>query len=239
VRDYVNDKLNERGETDASGNPSFQVYAHIPYAPERFYQQAILALIRALEYHKSNTSCHALNVTMFSVHLAYHLPGICSVSLDDIFWGALFHDVGKIAVPQDILQKDGSLSPEEWEVIRGHPLVGYHILEGAELAKEARNMVLYHHERWNGKGYPYGLAGTAIPLEARICAVADAFEAMTSDRIYRGRITYELACAELRRGAGAQFDPYLVEVFLRIDPQDWLILRHRALSIRVLLGEDK
>ncbi|MCL6561235.1 MAG: HD-GYP domain-containing protein [Firmicutes bacterium] len=235
----ANDKPNERGETDASGNFLFQVYAHIPCAPERFHRQAILALVRALEYHKSNTSYHALNVTMFSVHLAYHLSGTHDVWLDDIFWGAPFHDVGKITVPQRILQKDGSLSPEEWEVVRSHPVAGYHILESVELAKGARDMVLYHHERWDGKGYPYGLAGTAIPPEARICALAGAFEAMTSDRTYRNRITDELARAELRRGASAQFDPELVEVFLRIDPQAWLVLRHRALSVRVLLGDDR
>ncbi|MEW6770279.1 MAG: HD-GYP domain-containing protein [Bacillota bacterium] len=233
----VDDKLNKRPEPDASGKPSFEVYAHIPHAPERFYQQAILALIRALEYHKSNTSYHSLNVTMFSVHLACHLYGSCSLSLDDIFWGALFHDIGKIAVPQRILQNESFPTPEEWEVIRSHPFVGYQILKSVELSKGARDMVLYHHERWDGKGYPYGLAGRNIPLEARICAVADAFEAMTSDRAYRSQMTYESACAELRRGAGAQFDPDLVEVFLHIDPQDWLILRHRALSVRLLLGE--
>ncbi|MEW6448836.1 MAG: HD domain-containing phosphohydrolase, partial [Bacillota bacterium] len=152
----MDDKLKERLATDASddasGKPSFQVYAHIPHAPEHFYQQAILALIRALEQHKSNTSYHALNVTMFSVHLARHLAKIRNISLDDIFWGALFHDIGKIAIPQHILQKDGFLSPEEWKVIRSHPLVGHQILESTDLSEGARDIVLYHHERWDGKG---------------------------------------------------------------------------------------
>lgn len=175
---------------------------------------------------------------MFSVHLAYTLSGICNLSLDDIFWGALLHDIGKMAIPQRILQKKGAPSLKEWEVIRSHPLVGYQILAGVELAQAARDIILYHHERWDGKGYPYGLAGTVIPLEARICAVVDAFDAMTSDRPYRSRMAYEPAYAELRRGAGTQFDPDLVEVFLRTDPQDRVILRHRTLSVELLLDEN-
>jgi putative nucleotidyltransferase with HDIG domain len=175
---------------------------------------------------------------MFGLHLAFQISGRCAVSFDEIFWGTLFHDIGKIAIPQSLLEKEETLSPDEWKVIRKHPVMGYEILENAGLTRIARDIVLYHHERWDGKGYPYGLAGKDIPLEARICALADAFEAMTSDRTYKKRMTYVAAYEELRREAGAQFDPDLVEVFLGIDPRDWSVLRQRASSERLIFGED-
>ncbi|MGQ9711364.1 MAG: HD-GYP domain-containing protein [Desulfotomaculales bacterium] len=206
-------------------------------APERFYQEIILSLINALEYHKSHTSRHALHVTAFSVHLARNLRGTL-ISLADVFWGALLHDVGKIAVPQRILQKIEPLTPEEWQIIRTHPVVGHHILEGIGLSREALHVVLFHHERWDGKGYPLGIAGKAIPLEARICALADAFEAMTSDRPYRKALTYEQARDRIRLGSGTQFDPDLVEVFLSIDPGAWAFLRRQASSTRFFTGAE-
>ena len=199
---------------------------HLPSVPERLYQQVILSLLRAFEHHKSDTSCHAFCVTLFTIHLATHLTE--DISLDSIFWGALFHDIGKIAVPRHILQKREPLTPEEWEIIKIHPVTGYNLLKQVALPKEARNMILYHHERWDGRGYPHRLAANEIPLEARICAIADAFEAMTADRPYRSTLTYEAALQELKNNAGSQFDPRLVSVFLQIDPGDWTALRQQA-----------
>lgn len=209
----------------------------MPRAPEGFYDGLVLALVQALEWHKSHTSRHALNVTVFSIHLSRHL-GSPWPGYEDLFWGALLHDVGKLAVPQRILQKTAPLTPEEKEIIRLHPVVGHHILENTLLTQPARNVVLFHHERWDGKGYPLGLAGKAIPLEARICAVADAFEAMTSDRPYRKALSYAEASARLCQGAGTQFDPALVDAFLGIDPRDWVILRNRATLTALPTGNE-
>lgn len=214
------------------GNPNFHKPLPLPvelmpYAPEAFYRHLILSLIQALEHHKSLTSCHALNVTVFSMHLARHLRP-ATACLTSLFWGSLLHDIGKIAVPQHILRKAGPLTAEEWQIVRTHPTVGFQMLEGVGLTREALNVVLFHHERWDGNGYPLGLAGNVIPLEARICALADAFEAMTSDRPYRRALTYDEACAQVRQGTGTQFDPALVEAFLSIDPHDWVLLRSQT-----------
>jgi HD-GYP domain-containing protein (c-di-GMP phosphodiesterase class II) len=122
----------------------------------------------------------------------------------------ILHDIGKVAVPDAILHKPGKPTEEEWATIRRHPELGAQILEHPSLA-DVRRWVAAHHERPDGKGYPLGLSGTAIPVEARILAVADAYEAMTSDRSYRASIGHEAARAELQRFAGSQFDPAVVE----------------------------
>ncbi len=127
------------------------------------------------------------------------------------------HDIGKIGVPDEVLFKPGRLTPEEWEEVRKHPEIGYRIaLSSPELAPVAE-LILQHHERWDGKGYPQGLKGEGINLLSRIVAIADAFDAMTSDRPYRRALSWQEALEELKKGAGTQFDPKLVEVFL------WLI----------------
>jgi HD-GYP domain-containing protein (c-di-GMP phosphodiesterase class II) len=130
-------------------------------------------------------------------------------------FGALLHDVGKIAVPKEILHKDGPLSEDEWTVMRQHTVEGQRMLEtvGGVLGAVGR-IVRSSHERWDGKGYPDGLAGEAIPVEARICAASDAFSAMTTDRPYRAAMSLEAAIAELERNAGTQFDPRVVEALV-------------------------
>ena len=131
--------------------------------------------------------------------------------------GFLLHDVGKIEVPDAILCKPGALTPAELDVVRRHPQAGWRILDEAGFSARARDVVLHHHERWDGRGYPHGLRGEQIPLWARLFAVADAVEAMTSDRPYRRALTLHAALAELRSEAGRQFDPACVAAFLRLD----------------------
>ena len=134
---------------------------------------------------------------------------------------ALLHDIGKIRVPDAILRKPGKLTEEEWVRMRNHPLYGQQMLSGIEFLEGASRVVGQHHEKWDGSGYPWGLAGEEIDLNARIFAVADAFDAMISDRVYRAGKTYDAAAAELTREAGNHFDPQVVEAFHRISRREW------------------
>ena len=152
------------------------------------------------------------------VSLASRLAGaIClpDEQLREVRWGAALHDVGKSRVPQDILGKNGPLTPEEFEVIRHHPAWGLEIVQALEfLTEPVRTAVLHHHERYDGQGYPYGLKGEAIPLSARIVAIADVFDALTSARSYKPAWSPQDATSHLIAGAGTQFDPWLVRVFV-------------------------
>ncbi|HEX8117443.1 MAG TPA: HD domain-containing phosphohydrolase, partial [Pyrinomonadaceae bacterium] len=135
------------------------------------------------------------------------------------------HDIGKIGVPDAILRKPAKLTEEEWVRMREHPSHGQKILRGIEFLEGAARVVAQHHEKWDGSGYPLGLKGEEIDLCARIFAVADAFDAMISDRVYRAGRTYEAALAELEDYAGAQFDPRVVEAFRRVPAVEWERLR--------------
>jgi diguanylate cyclase (GGDEF)-like protein len=157
---------------------------------------------------------HSQAVARYAGAIAREL-GLPSDSIERVRFGGIVHDVGKIAVPDAVLRKPGWLSAEDWHEVRRHPEVGARILAGASLA-DVSEWVLAHHERPDGTGYPAGLAGSAIPLEARILAVADAFEAMTSHRVYRSAMTPDQARDELVRGSGTQFDAQVVEAFVRV-----------------------
>ena len=145
--------------------------------------------------------------------------GLPEEEIDRIRIAALLHDLGKIAIPEEILDKPSTLTDAEWQAIGEHPRIGQVILEQASSLREAIPVVLHHHERYNGGGYPHGLRGSEIPLGARIVAVADAYHAMVHDRPYQGALTHEEALAELRRHGGTQFDPEVVEVFCAIYAQ--------------------
>lgn len=136
--------------------------------------------------------------------------------LADLTYAALFHDVGKTRVPQEILRKSGKLTPEEWETVKMHPTWGREMLEKNGSLIRAARIVEQTHERYDGTGYPKGLPGEAISLEARIITVVDAYDAMTTDRPYRKALTKERAVAEIQAGAGSQFDPHVVQVFLKV-----------------------
>jgi HD-GYP domain-containing protein (c-di-GMP phosphodiesterase class II) len=130
--------------------------------------------------------------------------------------GALFHDIGKIGIPSEILRKDGPLTDEEFAIVKEHPVLGARILAPIDRLADVRPIVRAAHERWDGTGYPDGIAAEDIPLESRIVFVCDAFHAMTSDRPYRGRLPLDEAVRRLREGAGTQFDPRVVETFVRL-----------------------
>jgi HD-GYP domain-containing protein (c-di-GMP phosphodiesterase class II) len=134
-------------------------------------------------------------------------------------YGFLLHDIGKLGVPEAVLTKAGPLDPHEWEAMRAHPLLGVRIVAGLPFLGGAVDVIRSHHERWDGRGYPFGLRAEAIPLGARIFSLCDAFDAMTSDRPYRRALPTQHAVEEVRVGAGSQFDPSVVEAFLSIAPR--------------------
>ncbi len=174
-----------------------------------------LAIVGALDLRDVETEGHSVRVQGLSVAIAREL-GCSEDDIEIIGLGALLHDIGKIGVSDRVLRKPGPLTDDEWEEIKRHPELGYRFLRKLTIASRVADIVRAHHERWDGRGYPLGLAGEAIPLGARIFAVADAFDAMTSDRPYRRALTRDAAIAEIARCSGTQFDPRVVEAFLRV-----------------------
>ena len=172
------------------------------------------ALASAIDTKDSYTGDHSTRVAELAVAVAQAMR-LPAEMVEEIRMGARLHDLGKIGVPDAILTKRGPLSPDEQEVMRRHAEAGFSILERAPLSDYVRQAVRHTHERWDGNGYPDGLAGEAIPLLARIVAVADAYEAMTSDRPYRLGMHSQVALKRLRGDAGSHFDPAVVEVFVR------------------------
>jgi hypothetical protein len=173
------------------------------------------AFSEALELRDRETEGHCQRVVRSSRALAVAL-GLPAAEIKAIEDGALLHDIGKIGVPDAILHKPGALTDEEWVRMRRHPEIGYRMIAHIPFLASASMLVRHHHERWDGGGYPDGLAGEAIPVGARIFAVADSFDAMTSDRPYRAALTWEVALEELAKGAGTQFDPLVVAAMSRL-----------------------
>ncbi len=136
------------------------------------------------------------------------------------FVAALLHDIGKVYIPTAILNKKSKLTEEEFRIIRFHPLIGAELLNEMNYSYDIVESVLHHHERWDGKGYPFGLKGQEIPFYSRVLSVADAFDAMISNRPYKKAIPHNLALAELKANAGTQFDPYIIESFVgKVQPE--------------------
>jgi len=187
---------------------------------EETYRTTLEALSAALDTRDTETRDHSRRVTFYTSAIARAM-GVGEEELVDIERGALLHDVGKIGLPDAILFKPGALSEAEWAEVRKHPLIGYRMLSKIGFLENALPVVLHHHERWEGRGYPFGLAGEAIPLGARIFAVADTLDAMTSDRPYRRALSFAKAKEEIIRNSGRQFDPQVVQAFLSIPDQDW------------------
>ncbi|TVR67203.1 MAG: response regulator [Spirochaetaceae bacterium] len=180
------------------------------------YRSTILALGSALEMRDVETQAHSLRVSRYTGIIAEAMGIRDHDTLENMERGAYLHDIGKIAVPDSILLKKGALTDTEWELMRTHPLAGVRLLERIEFLHQAIPLVRSHHERWDGRGYPEGLRGESIPLEARIFAVADTFDAITSDRPYREGRSFQVARDEILRESGSQFDPEVVQAFLRI-----------------------
>ncbi|HSD20978.1 MAG TPA: HD domain-containing phosphohydrolase [Anaeromyxobacter sp.] len=183
------------------------------------YSQTLWSLVAALDAREHETSDHSQRVVRYTLAVARRL-GIAEKDLPDIGRGALLHDIGKIGVPDAILLKPAKLTPAEWEEMRKHPQTGFNILQSVEFLDVPAQVVLSHQERFDGGGYPRGLAGDAIPIGARIFAIADCFDAMTSDRPYRKGGTVEAARAEIARCTGTQFDPRCADAFLSMTPDE-------------------
>ncbi|ODN29705.1 metal-dependent phosphohydrolase [Fervidobacterium thailandense] len=175
----------------------------------------ILTMTRILEYHDKYTKGHSKNVAAVASLIAERL-GLSDEMIRKTYWASLLHDIGKIVIPSHILNKEGKLTIEEFEVIKKHPVYGHDFLTTSEDLKELAKYVLHHHERWDGKGYPMGLSGEDIPLISRIISVADAYDAMRSDRPYRRGLPLEVIRKELIEHAGMQFDPEIAKVFVKM-----------------------
>jgi HD-GYP domain-containing protein (c-di-GMP phosphodiesterase class II) len=146
--------------------------------------------------------------------------GVSGEVLDEVIRAARLHDIGKVGIPDAILNKGSRLTDGEWEFVRNHTILGERILQGAPALRPVARLVRASHERWDGSGYPDRLRGEEIPLGARIVSVCDAYEAMITERSYRAAMSHEGACQELRRCAGAQFDPAVVDAFLEVLEDD-------------------
>jgi putative nucleotidyltransferase with HDIG domain len=188
------------------------------------YEQTLEALVTALDARERETEQHTRRVVLYAMALAKKM-GLSDEELIEIRRGALMHDIGKIWVPDAILQKPGPLTEEEWVVMRRHPEEGLRILQGIVFFEGAVDIVGSSHEHYDGSGYPRGLVGDQIPLGARIFAVADALDAITSDRSYRKAQPFRVAYDEILRCRGTQFDPEVVDAFRSIDEEEWMALR--------------
>jgi HD-GYP domain-containing protein (c-di-GMP phosphodiesterase class II) len=193
------------------------------------------SLTSAVDAKDAYTCGHSERVALLSRHLA-GLAGRPDPEIERIYMAGLLHDVGKIGVPESVLQKTGKLTPEEFDQMKKHPEIGARILADVKQVEDIIPGVLYHHERYDGKGYPSGIAGKDIPLMGRIICLADCFDAMTSNRTYRKALPLEVALAEIRRCSGTQFDPELAETFLKINPDEFrALLRDHQRQAKKLL----
>ncbi len=191
------------------------------------YESSLQALVTALDFRDNETQGHSYRVVEYAVIVAKEM-GIEEPELTWIRRGAILHDVGKIGIPDSILKKPGKLDEAEWEEMKRHPEMGFRMLQHIRFLEPALDIVMSHQERFDGTGYPRGLQGEEIPLGARIFAVVDTFDAMTSDRPYRKALTIEDARSEIREWSGRQFDPDVAEAFLQVPAETWREVRERV-----------
>ncbi len=198
---------------------------------QKTYRATMEALLAALNTRDTETEGHSERVAAYTMLMARQM-GIEGDELTAIERGALLHDIGKIGVPDNILYKPGPLDDAEWVIMKQHPVVGYRMCMKVDMLRPAAPIVLHHHERWDGAGYPYGLSGDEIPLGARIFSISDTVDAITSDRPYRQGRSIEEAQAEIEKCAGAQFDPEVVKLFLSIPVEQWEQVRSAIMDGR-------
>jgi putative nucleotidyltransferase with HDIG domain len=181
---------------------------------KKAHLDSVKALAEAIDAKDPYTRGHSDRVRRMSMRIATYL-GFTEERLESLVFGALLHDIGKIGIKDEVLQKQSLLSPKEYQYIQDHPLIGVKIMEGIDFFKDKIPMIRNHHEHYDGSGYPDGLIGEAIPLEARIVAIPDAFDAMTSLRPHRKAMPLEDVLMEMEKCKGKQFDPKILEIFLR------------------------
>jgi cyclic di-GMP phosphodiesterase len=196
---------------------------------EQSYVDTLDALGAAIDLRDSQTAGHSRRVTLYSIKILTVLNGTPQ-QLKSTTMAALLHDIGKLATPDGILLKPGSLTQEERRIMECHVQIGYDLIKRIPFLADAAEIILAHHERLDGSGYPRGLRGLDIPLGARVFAVADTVDAMTSDRPYRSALPFEDARREVERRAGIQFDPQVANVFLAIPSETWQAIREKAAS---------
>jgi putative nucleotidyltransferase with HDIG domain len=192
---------------------------------EEVYDSTLENLMTALDLRDVETFGHSQAVAKYTQVLAGLIGLTDPAERDCLRRGALLHDIGKIAIPDAILKKPGSLTAGEWDKIRLHPALGFGLIKEIKLVPIVGDIILHHHERFDGAGYPHGLKGDRIPLEARLFALADALDAITAHRPYRRARDFRTAQKEIIRHAGTQFDPRLVDAFLRLKPEKWEKIR--------------
>lgn len=195
----------------------------------RFFNSELIYFLAATDSREENLG-HSRFVAGYTLLMAQTAGVTGRRALLDIERGALLHDLGKVGIPEDILQKKGPLTEEEMEIIRYHPLIGFAMIEEFSFLQGAAEIILFHHERYDGTGYPFGLQAEEIPLSARLFSLADAIDAMTSDRPYRRSRSFEEALEEIKLCSGTQFDPQLVEITLSIPAHRWIKTREKVLK---------
>ncbi len=198
---------------------------------EGIYNATLENLMTALDLRDVETFGHSRVVARYSQALAQILGITDNSRIDHIRQGALLHDVGKIAIPDAILKKPDRLTAEEWEKIKLHPTLGYGLIKEIKLVETVGHIILYHHERFDGQGYPFGLKKDNIPLEARIFALADSLDAITSHRPYRRERDFRAAQLEIISGRGQQFDPKIVDAFCSLELEAWEKIRYETAKI--------
>jgi HD-GYP domain-containing protein (c-di-GMP phosphodiesterase class II) len=191
---------------------------------EGAYEAMLDALLCALDWRDAEPDGHVERVTAYAILIAEEM-GLPPEEISQIERGALLHDIGLIGVPEYILAKNGPLTEEEHEDLRAHTRIGYNLCSRIAMLSGAAQIVLHHHERWDGTGYPDRLEGEDIPLGCRVFAVADALDAMTSARPHRQPLSWEKAAQEIVRGGGTQFDPEVVRAFQRVPRETWASVR--------------
>lgn len=202
---------------------------------EDTYDATLQALGAALDLRATEVAGHSLRVSLYTEEMAQRM-GIAGEALRNVIRGAYLHDIGKLGIPDAILLKPGSLTPQERAVMESHVRIGYEMVQRIEFLAIAAEIVHNHQERFDGRGYPRAIRGEAIPLPARIFAVADAFDAMTSDRPYRAALAFAVAKAEIVRESGRQFDPKVVQVFTAVPESRWDDLRQQAAEATAAAG---
>ena len=199
---------------------------------ERGYADTLDALGSAIDLRDSQTGGHSQRVFLYSIEMLKTLNGTPK-QLKSLAMGAWLHDIGKLAIPDAILFKPGPLTGEERKIMETHVQIGYDMVKRISFLADAAEIILAHHERWNGGGYPRGLKGTQIPLGARIFAVADTVDAMTSDRPYHSALPFQAARDEIERKAGILFDSKVADIFLGIPNQTWEAIRNSTSATEI------